>query len=167
MADIPILLYSTGNHFQSVLPIEYQGVKSLSLKLERERIWQSPTKISTQIKDNIPKEAENFEKCVTTQECLTLEELKGIKKKTESQKKLYEKLRKQEQRKKRNPEKILTDNLKAKEGMKKCRSNKTLEQRLDENMIEKDVELDFMSEKFKKNIVEEVWSWRILKFIKL
>ena len=127
--DSPLLMYYTGNHFQSVLPNNHASFIDIANGFERE------TNITTIVPPNvcsdkmnkansciIPRDGKHKTTCLPIiedkseqnpvrdyqskqndlEEIVTLEQLKGIKHKTDHQKKLYEKLRKQAQRQNQN-----------------------------------------------------------------
>ena len=127
--DSPLLMYYTGNHFQSVLPNNHASFIDITNRLERE------TDVTTTVPQNvcsdemnksnscsIPRDGKHKTTCLPImeakskqnpvsdyqskqndlEEMVTLEQLKGIKHKTDHQKKLYEKLRKQAQRQNQN-----------------------------------------------------------------
>ena len=107
----PLLLYSTGNHFQSVLPIDHKIISDLALRLENQNLRNDSIEMQSQSHSQKEVYGQNETSKTKIGINSTLEDLKCIKNKTESQKKLYERLRKQEQRKKKTIEEKNQENL--------------------------------------------------------
>ena len=94
----PIVLYYTGTHFQTVVPKDRSQFIRMALQLEAENDGQTKSSQSIDPVPSIEAKLTDTNKDSTKAETLTLENLRLMKSKTPSQKKLYDKLRKQAQR---------------------------------------------------------------------
>ena len=172
ISNAPILMYSTGSHFQSIFTKNLELFTLLAKKLDEGKemscnfsdvnliinrefathqsklpsIKQKQTQQLLIDKNSFHWDSKSYEEEAYTSE-LTLDQLRMIKNKTDIQKKLYNKLRKQEQRKHQSKEKKQIINEKNRYSMAKTRGNYSLSEKAKHN--EKDKE---RKEKARENL---------------
>ena len=128
--DTPLILYATGNHFQTVMPIDSKVFIDLANQLENEtgNIAEERNEAKTSVASKPSNNIQNRHTEVKEQ-TLSLEELKCIKHKTPQEKKLYDKLRKQAQRSKKSLEEKEKTKLHDRARQANNRQNQTSEKR--------------------------------------
>ena len=162
ISDAPILMYSTGNHFQSIYTENLEFFTMLARKLDVDKEMSctfSNVKLLVNKNFSLQQNMYNSAKQKQTQQLLTkpnltncgskvyqeesltsdltLDQLRMIRNKTDSQKKLYNKLRKQEQRKYQSEKEKQIINEKNRNNMAKTRENYSLSEKANQNESDK------------------------------